>query len=483
MRWRRDDRQQPDDRPDLPAEEWLSQFRPVRPDSLTSADRDAIVRPPVQPAPGARGSDWAAGPPETGRSGRGQRRARPDGGWADGGRADESRSGVGRSGVGRSDVGRSDVGRSDVGRVDVPRADGAQSDGRRFGRQRADDALAQPTALPAAAAPDRESPRADRPMRSVTPDRRDPQVREYPGRSDAEFVADRDNPPSPRPDWSPLDRAWSSPREDATSQLPVADSRRATRDDRPDYLNRTGPTGVPSGAEPRPQIHSDRGPDPEPRRPAYGDLGRGLRAPGELREDSRGYRDDGSGRAADRGGSSLEPRGYRDDGSGRAADRGGSRLEPRGYRDDGPGRAPDRGGSRLEPRGYRDDGPGRAPDRGGLGLEPRGYRDDARGTPPRRTHPERADYALQSDGYANGGRPVPQRPDAEPGTDAYRNGGRPARDRPVPDRPRVIARCLIAQFLIAPRVNARCLIAQFLIAPRVNARCLIAPFLTVQVLT
>jgi hypothetical protein len=54
VRWRRDDRQQPDDSPDLAAEDWLKEFRPVRPDALTAADRDAI-RPPPRQTPS---SDW-----------------------------------------------------------------------------------------------------------------------------------------------------------------------------------------------------------------------------------------------------------------------------------------------------------------------------------------------------------------------------------------------------------------------------------------
>ena len=60
MRWRREDRQEPDDLPDLPAEDWLKEFRPVRPDALTAADRDAFrsatptqTRLPAEPEPGS----------------------------------------------------------------------------------------------------------------------------------------------------------------------------------------------------------------------------------------------------------------------------------------------------------------------------------------------------------------------------------------------------------------------------------------------
>ena len=59
VRWKREDRQQPDDRPDLPAEDWLREFRPVRPDAFTAADRD-VVRPTGKPQ-GSRGMQL---PPE-----------------------------------------------------------------------------------------------------------------------------------------------------------------------------------------------------------------------------------------------------------------------------------------------------------------------------------------------------------------------------------------------------------------------------------
>ena len=104
MRWRKDNRQQPDDSPDLPAEEWLSQFRPVRPDALTSADRDAVAQPAGQAAP-ARG--WRDRPnvpaqtvddprdprderPDRGRGGSDGRQGRNDDSWA---RADARRAG------------------------------------------------------------------------------------------------------------------------------------------------------------------------------------------------------------------------------------------------------------------------------------------------------------------------------------------------------------------------------------------------------
>jgi hypothetical protein len=58
VRWRRDDRQPPDEPKDADAENWLSEFRPVRPDALTAADGDAKGRTgAVQPA--ARDDRWA----------------------------------------------------------------------------------------------------------------------------------------------------------------------------------------------------------------------------------------------------------------------------------------------------------------------------------------------------------------------------------------------------------------------------------------
>ncbi len=99
MRWRKDDRQQPDDSPDLPAEEWLSQFRPVRPDALTSADRDAAGQPARQPAaqPGpAQGRrDRPASPAQPVDAGRDPRRGRPnDGRYGDDARyGDDGRHG------------------------------------------------------------------------------------------------------------------------------------------------------------------------------------------------------------------------------------------------------------------------------------------------------------------------------------------------------------------------------------------------------
>ena len=51
MRRRRGESIPPDDHANVPAEEWLSEFRPVRPDALTAADRDAASRAPARPIP------------------------------------------------------------------------------------------------------------------------------------------------------------------------------------------------------------------------------------------------------------------------------------------------------------------------------------------------------------------------------------------------------------------------------------------------
>jgi hypothetical protein len=105
VRWRRDDRQQPDDSPDLPAEEWLSQFRPVRPDALTSADRDAAGQPAVQPPAAQARRDSPDAPVQPAGAGRDQRRDRPDDGrYRDDqrhGRPDDSRARSGAPAAGR----------------------------------------------------------------------------------------------------------------------------------------------------------------------------------------------------------------------------------------------------------------------------------------------------------------------------------------------------------------------------------------------
>ncbi len=51
-----------DDHADIPADEWLSQFRPVRPDAFTSADRDAAARPPSPQQSDAAAPSRAYGP-------------------------------------------------------------------------------------------------------------------------------------------------------------------------------------------------------------------------------------------------------------------------------------------------------------------------------------------------------------------------------------------------------------------------------------
>jgi hypothetical protein len=66
VRRKRDERRLPDDRADIAAEDWLKEFRPVRPDALTSADRDA--RPVGLPS-----TDGPARGPGAGHDGRGVR--------------------------------------------------------------------------------------------------------------------------------------------------------------------------------------------------------------------------------------------------------------------------------------------------------------------------------------------------------------------------------------------------------------------------
>jgi hypothetical protein len=320
---------------------------------------------------------------------------------------------------------------------------------------------------------DRAQPGADHPMRSVAPDRREDAVRaprrEYLARSDAEFPADRTHRPPPRPDAYRPEASWSSPLADTTSQLPVADARPATRDDRPDYLGRTSPSSPPAGSKPRPQIDADPGGEPgaELRRPARGDLGRGYEPrpsdPGRVAHDDlaggSGYRRDSERRWSvldDRlpRGERTERRdpgrpaddshpvrdGYRPGGPGLPAGAGESGSDgPRarsgrdalraefdlgrgtiGERGDGRGPGPGRAGFGLEPRGDRPDGRGPARERAGLGLESRGDRDDGRGP-----GPERAGFGVEPRGYRDDARgPGPDRAGLGLEPRGYRDDGR-----------------------------------------------------------
>ena len=96
MRWRREDRQQSEDSLDLPAEEWLREFRPVRPDALTSADGDAGRSAPSQAA------DW---------------RDQPGGGAPGGGGRDFGRRGASRP---QQDRGSQRLFGPDDGRTESP---------------------------------------------------------------------------------------------------------------------------------------------------------------------------------------------------------------------------------------------------------------------------------------------------------------------------------------------------------------------------
>lgn len=80
MRRKKEERREPDDRSDIPAEEWLSQFRPVRPDALTAADRYASPRSSALPStePASRSRPASAAEPDSRNGGRGRLRGRPD---------------------------------------------------------------------------------------------------------------------------------------------------------------------------------------------------------------------------------------------------------------------------------------------------------------------------------------------------------------------------------------------------------------------
>jgi hypothetical protein len=98
VRWRREDRQQPDDRPDLGAEDWLKEFRPVRPDAFTAADRDAVRPSPRQTTAG----EWDRRAEPAGNAGGRADRSSPARAWQDDGAPVRSQQyGSSRSGEGR----------------------------------------------------------------------------------------------------------------------------------------------------------------------------------------------------------------------------------------------------------------------------------------------------------------------------------------------------------------------------------------------
>jgi hypothetical protein len=427
VRWRRDDRQQLDDSTDLPAEEWLSQFRPVRPDALTSADPDAVVRQSMQPGSGPSAPDWAGGSTETGRGGRGLPRAQPDagradsprgdgsrnrrrgsgpradGGWSDGDWSDgdwshddwshDDRSDSASSDSGRSDRGGSDRGWSDGGWSpaaprdgqtasgrrggrsapawgddwDDERSGGSRSDGGRSGRERGNDSWAQLAARP------------------IPPSRR----------------ADPGGHTARRADASPAERPWSGGLDESTGQLPVADARSFVSERRPD-LGPTSPSQLPGlGSLPQANIDRAAGPDLGLRRSADVRGGGHEKLPDPWRSEPN---DEGHG-----GASRLEQESRRSGNDGREPrDEPAHHPDPRrpsanglaerdGYRRSGPslpsrpGEPRDRGaddgsaasdwnarrsrdslqaGFERDAPGYRDDRRGLERDRGGFGIEP-----------------------------------------------------------------------------------------------------------------
>ena len=383
MRWRRDDRQQPDDRPDLPAEDWLSQFRPVRPEALTSADRDARPsgqppqqppqrqlpraqpagaqppqlrpqqpppqqpRPPQpQPRPGAGGSEWAAEQPEPGRAARRPRRGRPD----DNRYGPEPNNRYG----------------PEPGDRYGPEPDG------RYGPQQGDGgSWARLAARSSDIAPDHHERVVDHRVHPAAPGRREAEFRAPsllgPAGREPDVATGRDRgparpPDSPRPGSRRLDSdgpdgrhrdAWANPLDDAARQRAVADRSRNASDDRPDHGGRTGATGVVPG--------------PERRHQAQGELDSGA-------EQADDYRLDGPGQPARRGD-------YRTDARTMARVRDALRPERPGFeprRDDRPATAlerdgfrPDRTGADIGPDAYVDDGRGAASDRHGFRLRTR----------------------------------------------------------------------------------------------------------------
>jgi hypothetical protein len=328
VRWRRDDRQQPDDRPDLPAEEWLSQFRPVRPDALTSADPDAAARERVRPPAGATGPAEAAGPTEA-RGSRSSRRWRPDsergegphgGGrwtaddWSDDGWSDargdsgwpgDNQAGGGWSdratrGAGAGEGGRSARDRGDAGWPDGTHGRGVGAEGGRSGRERNDASWAQLVARPSAPTSDRlrereypmrgrpESPadQANRPGRTEsTADRGD-----GPARQPAAYAADGTRSPALDRDEAHGTRSPALDRDEAHGEFPVAGIRHADTEYRADYRRESA---EPTADRMRPR-HDDHGRD---RRPTQDRHGVG---------EARGYLDGAGGPALDQGGFGLD---------------------------------------------------------------------------------------------------------------------------------------------------------------------------------
>ena len=381
MRWRRDDRQQPDDRLDLPAEEWLSEFRPVRPDALTSADRDATRRPahPLeQPGsdPGARAR--ASGQAESGgrEAGRPVPRSQPDSG-PDGrpgpvdGRDQPARRPASSPsptrdheprGAGRSSY-RAEVDRRDDDRRDDDRRGVDRRDGDRRGVQAPDGGRGDPAGRDGGA---------------------------------GEFAAGRDNRRAQRPadDGGRYYRNGAGTRDYLAGRVQAEDS------------NEQAGNGRRDGFEPD------------------GDL---QRRRGESDPQGFGRRDVSGGQAPDRDPRGAAREGYRDGydrrngGSGLAPDR-----DPRGsaresYRNGGSGLAPDRDPRGSAREGYRNGGSGLASDRDPRGSAREGYRNGydrpnggsglAPGPNPRRPADDR---------YQGRNEYRPDRAGPEPGRDGYR---------------------------------------------------------------
>jgi len=251
VRWRRDDRQPPDEHPDTAAENWLNEFRPVRPDALTAADADAGGRLTGRTPAGA---GQRVGPADRGR------RPAPDDRWGLPEELDQRSSGrtsaapQPRPGPPRADLER-DIGpwagvRPAGG--PAPRRDAERAD---VERESADDADTDPLGQPVRdiERPPARPPLADR-WRETGPD----QGGEHGGydglRSDRNGRALAPDGPGRARDA----RAAVQPRPDSRRPGPEPSGYQAPNGYPPDR-----PGLPPGGAEPRRRVPID-GPRPGP---------------------------------------------------------------------------------------------------------------------------------------------------------------------------------------------------------------------------
>jgi hypothetical protein len=409
VRWRRDDRQPPDEHRDADAESWLSEFRPVRPDALTTADADAAGRPGARPVTGAGTQAIPRDPVD--QHARGGYEDQSGDGWEPWGPSavDVSYQSSDRGAAqpaARSAPPRADLER-DVGpwaavrppRQPAPRHNGGPVD--RSRRPAADDADTDPLGQPVL---DSERP----PGRPPMPDRR-PDSAIAPradGRGHPDVPPDRGGRPQ-RPDGVGRGYQDVPPDRGGRPQRPNGVGR-GQEDLSPDRAGRwQGPDGAGGGA-------ADRA--GRPRRPDG--VGRGYENVSPHRAGRWQGPDGAGGGAADRGGRPQRPDGVGRGQEALSPDRGG-----RSQRPDGVGRgqedlSPDRGGRPQRPDGVGVGQEDLSPDRAGRPQRPDGLgRGSERpgpqsGPDPFRRGPERGDYRSRNGYRPDGPSPSQGRVDA-----------------------------------------------------------------------